>query len=782
VDTHSKQLEGVIDIRLSDTAQRTLNYLRDRFRAMEKGFAGQRAAAAKTTRQMTSAAQAQQQMAQAAGRQHAQAMGQVQQWGKQVGRTLQAGRAMFRFVSSAATKLLRVYWIFVSIFYALRNILQVYVDLFNTILAQVTALIALFGKFTAVVIQSASEMETLGARMNVMFKEMAPQMMRWIMEEAIGLPYTWVEIGEGVTRAMVMGAKKFSTMRAVVRVAEDMGIAFQQPLERAVHAIMQGAVGRFRSLIETFGFRPELAVRYGAVPLQRGRGVAGGMENFSRNLQAILRMIEDRVGGAARAMSGTWKAMVEDAKDLWDRVVYDIRSDVMNPLKRVLVTLRELFLPRAGREGVAPWVDELTETVRQLWSVVDDISIHITKSLPKLLAAGLAFFKWVTDWATKAYNRLDGFEGIVERLYTFVRKWLPMVVHALAPIAAAMIHVGAWIAAQAKGIVVRSEKAMLKKRFKEEYDVIIDQMDIVWPGHERPWDFKAVEEVQRRYREELRAIEERADKRYWEMREWEKRGFEALDEIREAVDAFARGGKGQWPSWAQKLVEKFEEAKRWMPPVPDFDELVSKHAEAMSFGADQTRDAIEEGFDTGGRKIKNMFDVAKFMGYTAMAARYGYGTQEAMALAQQRVLEEMAVRSGKRGAQVTPWPWTRRAAPTTTVVYGPVSGVAPVAPAPWLGARGGLTFTRREQMGPSPVDAQGIWNRIVYETRKKDLTHRILSFIGRPTLFFKDWLVSRAGPSIGIDIKVEATEGIKATVTDVRVDEEQQASLAWHRG
>lgn len=761
----------------------------------------------------------------------------------EVGRAWKKVSSGLSTVWNFANRLLRVYWIALSMFYAIRNVIQIIGDSTRRVLGIGLQLGRVFAGVTARVIQTSTEIERLRARMMVMFGEKGRGVLSWVMEEAIGKPFEWTDLAEGVTRAMVMGVKDLRVIRAVVRVAEDMSVAFEQPVERGVQAIMQGAVGRFRSLIETFGFRPEMAVQYGAVALPTGQGIAGGMQNMSQNLTAILKMISDRVDGAADAMKNTWQGLVSDVKDMWDRLVNDIFEPTLRPLKAVLAGLREMFLDNEG--GMAPWVNELVSTFKEGWSVVEDLSRHLVPMLPNFIAFMVATYSYFVGKFNEWYEGNGGIAGILSALQDKFFEWGPAIIRGVAFVAELLGSIGVAVASIALKVAGGAMEAGARKKLEqsgfvptlygnglqaygttdeerarmiatgdpelrrlaersrlspymgywtpERYQQTAQSMGIADDPEVAAWLLQ-MQEATQAFDHQMTSISTMVD-RSIEAQDRLKTAMvepmlRAADAIETAWEKAQKQGEGRpqftdiLRSFNEDWAEHYERLQKQMGRPLTYEEVVKNlpvnMENSMERGAHLTQQAIEDGFETGNEKIKNMFDVAKFMGYTAMASRHGYGTQAAMNMAQERVLQEMEVRAG-RGGGVTPWPWTRAPAPPVqTTIYGSqVTG----------GWGGGTVYPtgdpRRGMRRPS--EATPSWWKMDTESWGHALGFRRGTPLGDTFYPGVDGLprVRGGGRAVGgslkVHIQVDTEEGIRATVKSVQMETEQDRVTAAHR-
>lgn len=586
-----------------------------------------------------------------------------------MGRLETAGSSMlviYRKVSAVISNMLRVYWIMLSAIYLIRNVWQMVLRSLELVRDTLRTVVGLVGTMAKEIVKAAAAMESLGVRMRAIFKTRSREAMRWIMAEAVGLPFTWEDIGAAFTRAMIMGARSFAEAKEIVKVGEDMAAAFRTPLERAVQAIMQGAAGHFRSLIETFGFRPEMAVAYGAAPAKTGQGIAGAPQYYHQNLRAIMAMVEARVRGAAEAARNTWDAMIADLQDMWYRLVYEVRDIVVKPLKAVISTLREAFLQG---EGMAPWVESLVESFRRVWVVVEDLSKWIQERVGTFIVYVVAFADWLTKRFQSWYEGQGGISGILEKIHKYLTDWGPTVVYILSGIGTLLTL---WYGTLAKGVLwaaARTDRQMLWEDYSRKRAEIIREIRREHPLMsmvEIDRDPR-MEAVDREYVRQYRQIDRRYRSMGEDITELQRTMGEYLGQVRRKVAEAARGGRtgklkgrgaieGLFPGIGESIEaarEKVGELMTWEEATRVNDAILAAHEE----GGDYVGDQIATGFDRGIQKIKTAFDISAFIGYTAMAARRGYTTTAAMELAQRRVLEEMDIAAGTPGATITPWPW-----------------------------------------------------------------------------------------------------------------------------
>jgi len=626
------------------------------------------------------------------------------------------GRAL-AVIGKLSSMFIGAYWLAVSFFYMARNIMRFITESVHRVIRLVKQLIGLFVRFTKVIVEAAAEMESLGARMDVLFKEAAPQVMRRIMEEAVGLPFTWVEIGQGVTKAMVMGIRDRRVMWEVMRVAEDLAIAFKRPLEDAVYGIMLAARGQFRVLRRSFGFQPQEAIKYGAVGIKAGTRVSPLAENLTQNLRGIMNMIEARVGGAAEAMSYTWAAVTADIEDLWARMVYEIRYAVINPLKVPLVALRDLFLPKGpgGTRQVAPWAASLTDMIKRVWDVVGQLAKWITERLPTIIAAFTATVVFIGNKILAWVESMGGIPGIMEKLKAKFFEWMPRLLHLTAHILEVLVAIGraaGWLTRREvwKGDVAAARRRMRKygwPMFEGEFPGI--------PFGTKKEDLgRIVEGVKHQIRKRPGVSDEefdRAVRKYvqdlYEAHQRRKNWYDAQDKMVEDARAFseslrgvgdrietagkaatgkgqrsAAGGTGGLIAVAQAISPEYAKILQTqlgkMGAAPSYEDTIRAFWEgqekAAETGAGRMREEIEGASERGAAvmgesitkalgKGAGAFDIARYQAYALGGIRSGMRPEDAFSFAQERVQQELRIAAGEKNVNLRELPWTVKRPP-----------------------------------------------------------------------------------------------------------------------
>lgn len=283
---------------------------------------------------------------------------------------------------------MRVYWSFLSVFYLLRNALELSLGPLKMFTGALKALVSAAIGAVRDMINIAGKTETLEKRLTS-FSGIGPGITSWIVGQAVGKPFEWTSIGEAFQRAMAMGSPgEGFTKGTLMPVAYDLASSFMTDENRgtilrdAVMAIMQGASGNFQRLIRSFGFRPEQALLEGAVRGAGGRGVSGDPKNLQTNLTAILNMIEKRVGGTSDAISDTMTALLSDMEDVRNGLSMAFGdTQLFKDIKSILMGLRGAYIKLRDTGTIEEWFGYLDRSFKELMPLVQEALPYATIGL-----------------------------------------------------------------------------------------------------------------------------------------------------------------------------------------------------------------------------------------------------------------------------------------------------------------------------------------------------------------------------------------------------------------
>ncbi len=326
----------------------------------------------------------------------------------------------------------RLYVLFTAALWSLMNLLRPLRNMFRAAQQVFMRAVGWARQIGSALVGSLAEIQSLEGRMNVFFGERTGEAVHYAVNQALGKPFEWTTISEGMMKAMAMGVDKFGSeaLPQVMDVAMDVAAAFGRPVADASMAIMQATVGNWQRMIRSFGFRPGEAVAYGA--LAHGDGeqlISTTLEDQARNLKAILAMMTDRVGGAADALNMTWKAMIEDMKDIWTSfALFLYESGMLRPFLQLLGSIRANFVALREAGALRIWAQQLATAFGWIREPLE----WIGDRLPGVALAVVTFFRIAGERVGRAYRDWGGFSGILEKVREHLQRALPRALEILA--------------------------------------------------------------------------------------------------------------------------------------------------------------------------------------------------------------------------------------------------------------------------------------------------------------------------------------------------------------
>jgi len=327
-----------------------------------------------------------------------------------------------RGARTVVTSFMHVYWAALSIFYAIRNIIRPFTDLVRTMVAGFQRVLGYAKQLVSSLIDISAEIEMLELRMRGLFGGAeGSRMMRWAMDTAVGLRFVWTDIANAMLKVQALGAEFLPRLgpNAIERIMPgimDLAAMFGQSVEDAGAAVMKASTGFFMSLRRTYGIMPGAVIKYGGVAGPRGTLMGKTPEQQAKNLVAILRLIEDRYGGMAKATSKTFKALMDDMADLWARFGKELKDiGFLRPMTDALTVVRDTIMrtTSTGERELSPlakriaiqftqWSERLRPVYMWFAERIEPMLLLVSNWLDRI---GNAFDKW--------YEKVGGIEGIM---------------------------------------------------------------------------------------------------------------------------------------------------------------------------------------------------------------------------------------------------------------------------------------------------------------------------------------------------------------------------------
>jgi hypothetical protein len=339
------------------------------------------------------------------------------------------GRFQQRF-AQFTNRAFRWYVITMAAFWSLTTVLRPLQNFFRSSIRYLQVMAGWASRFGRAFVESVTEIQTLEGRMRVFFGGATEKAISWAINEAMGKPFEWSALAEAMMRAMSLGVDEFrsGSMGRVMQAAQDLAAAFQRPVEDMVSAIVLGASGgpggrRLRQL----GFSPYMMTQYGAAPgAIPGTLAFDTPEKIQQNLDAIIRMIEDRLGGASDKLAFTWNAMLEDLTDVWTRFALGLhRAGLIEPLLTAVATIRARLGELRDSGVMDAWAQKLARALDWLRKPLQ----YISERIPNLVVAAIQLGVKASEAFGKWYEKLaggSGIEGVLDRIMRFVQRMIPL--------------------------------------------------------------------------------------------------------------------------------------------------------------------------------------------------------------------------------------------------------------------------------------------------------------------------------------------------------------------
>ena len=341
----------------------------------------------------------------------------AQEWGQFQQRFTQVTNRMFRW-----------YVMFMAAFWSLSMVTRPFMQAISWVEKALERITTQAVKFGEAFVASVAQIQNQEGRMRIFFGPSTGKAVQWAIDEALGKPFEWTQLSEAMMRAMALGIDQFpkGAYQKVMAAGEDLAAAFNKPVQDTVSAVMMGATGNFRSLIQ-MGFRPSMAIQYGAVPGAGGERLKyTTAEDRAKNLDAIIRMVEARVGGAAEKLNYTWGAMMEDMKDAWTRFALGLqRQGLLDPLLAGFSTLREKFKEMKDSGAFDAWAGKLVQSLSWVQEPIRWLSERLPGIGLGMIQLGVLGANAFGQWYEKLSDG-KGVMGILDKIRVWFQGVLPI--------------------------------------------------------------------------------------------------------------------------------------------------------------------------------------------------------------------------------------------------------------------------------------------------------------------------------------------------------------------
>lgn len=269
------------------------------------------------------------------------------------------------------------------------------------------------------------------AQWETMLGSLAKAKQRFAELEAFNLatPFQTPEIDAAARMMQVFGFYSIRNLRAV----GDAAAAMQKNIVDAVHPLSMLRMGLFHShMMAPIGLSRNILEKEGVKFGRSGEMKTSGTKAFD----VAVRYFEKRFGGMAAKMALTWKGIMSNLGDAWNKMWASLGE---GPLKRLKPALQDVFLTMANLAETVkgfdlPWLDKLGMAAKVVRGIVADLTNPQVRSVLGGMAG--AAVKAVPEYAGGVMQAaVKGFGAVADKLLM----GLPIIFSAMAN-----AFIGAW--------------------------------------------------------------------------------------------------------------------------------------------------------------------------------------------------------------------------------------------------------------------------------------------------------------------------------------------------
>jgi len=342
--------------------------------------------------------------------------------------------------------ILHTYWTALSFLYAIRNVMRPMRTILQTAQTIMRTLRSAGKSFFSSIADAAGDVQQMRGRMSVLFGQMTGESIRTAMDEAIGKPFDWTDIIRGMQRAMAMGLQDIGRhmLDPVTKLGLDLAAAFESSAEDAAMAIMQATYGSWQRMTRSFGFVAEQAGPFGYT--HGDKSVTG----LQRNLEAILGMLEARLGGTATKMSYTWKVLVSNMRDIFKRFALELeQAGVLDVVNAVLIHIREAYYSFKQQGVIARWA----QTLASAFNKIEHPLGWLVDRLPRIMSSTIVLMEKGINKIFAYYEKAGGMSGILGSIFEKTIEYGPLAIRLLATYFGFVNKIGIALSATGEALV-----------------------------------------------------------------------------------------------------------------------------------------------------------------------------------------------------------------------------------------------------------------------------------------------------------------------------------------
>jgi hypothetical protein len=263
---------------------------------------------------------------------------------------------------------------------------------------------------TVSMVQQAASLESLQSRLEAVFRDQAPVMLKNIVEWAQKVPYTIDDMISAFIRLKASGVSgALGDINRAFKAASDLAVTFKVDVETAVKGLQGVYAGRMDIFTRRFGIRAPQLVPFGATLRPNTGGLESSPGVREKNLLAAVRYVEANFGSATERMANNLEQLMTNIEDLWLRFALTLKeTGITDVVGGAVKAAMALFDQLEKDQLTNTWANTITAAYQKLQPLVLDL----LERAPYIVTAGINAFYSIYDRAVTLYDRLGGVDAV----------------------------------------------------------------------------------------------------------------------------------------------------------------------------------------------------------------------------------------------------------------------------------------------------------------------------------------------------------------------------------
>ena len=310
--------------------------------------------------------------------------------------------------------------------YALQMVTRPIDDLLKRVEQLGLQAVRTFENWGKAALKAAADMQSLQLRTMAIFGSQGAGGFDWLTKFTVGMPFQIKQLGEAFNMLGVYGTNSLVNIKQAMKDVADTAAALErEPKDVAMGLALgaEGAQGGLRRLRQ-MGITPPELIAHGAVPNKAGTGLSNDPAAFARNAAAIMAVMEQKFGGIASAMRGSWKQMLLDMQDYWLRfTLFLAHSPGFGLLSGIFAGIRDKIAAAFDDGRAQKFADSISNILVNLRPIGNLLLQMIDPAIDRIAAGAQVIADKIKAWMDA--GKLQKF---LEDALTAAAKFVPLAV------------------------------------------------------------------------------------------------------------------------------------------------------------------------------------------------------------------------------------------------------------------------------------------------------------------------------------------------------------------